>query len=918
MMLSVANGGDGSNSNKWDACSFSRHGGDKFISWWSQRRTSGLVQRSCLPTDISQNWNVVGYVRLDLVDTDKLKADYFCHLGGQLTCFCGVHGFPLVNARYKTERLCSCQVDCGRKSSLECPDRSCIVTVCRYHQQEFLDKKCGHGGEKINIFACDGAPFFVQRGQDKSQDIEDEVSLAYSDMSGDSYVSDGSAVDLIVDCPVDLRTGTDCDNDDSDSERSECELLPTTAAGDDIPDVGSDNVDIICGQVYMNGNAQLLKRQGKQLLGSRGSRSFLLSMASTDKSKSIQLLYGDAAVFTSVYWSMNSDGSIDGAMPVPVMNQRSWTRRYGFAGVVEQIQARSWNASLLCGTDPRQFFNAFDQLNNLYLRMNDSRVVMRRGFERITYGKTLGANFDNDELLVCGDVIDSRQTVQQLSLMLRQKKATYFLSFSCNQKETFGVSSIKQWVEDECETIMNDKDSHLNFEEREEIAHAFRVSSMVQMFRTWCLVVETVMDWIVNSDEHPCGVVEDYFWRHDNNEVNDNLTHVHCILFVRDAEKAEYFEEVMNRIRCSSTTLMTCVEVEEMARDGILDNRAQAFERWEASHYLLRHDCIKGGFLCRQRIGPDGVPVCCVPDFFELNPYPNRYMYVPVPIHHTDEALAVFQKCGLLKLDKNGDEIVCHPGLKGGRYVYPSKRGERFTPVHPKVYGLMGSQSNMQRCSDAMSSRYLAYYNAMNDESVRVSFDTNQSGSVSMHREYLGNMKIKQNKNRQEQSDMKHARKKNTSGEGDKPQGILLHETTEALFGLFNVKKVHMSARFVKVPTLPLEERPGHIVASRKRANSDFGGSEATDDSRGGAVDVVRVRNDCRFPRWRQFTDWQVTILLDRLSVASVSMDQLSIFSIRPPELLPLKDPGLYLSSMVRLLYAQPQKERNLNGTVIK
>eukprot|EP00978_Attheya_sp_CCMP212_P041815 scaffold244588_cov43-Attheya_sp.AAC.4 len=649
-------------------------------------------------------------------------------------------------------------------------------------------------------------------------------------------------------------------------------------------------------------------------MGSRGEKSFLQSIAATVDGT--PLLYPEGALQPGLYWLAEDDGSIVGALPVPFMNAKQFTKRYGIAGLVEHVRTRGMNFSLLSATDPKSVFLNCDILNNLYLRGCDSRIILNRGLEFLAYGTQNGANVSSeDETLVGCDVIDNRNTVQQLATMFRSKAAHFFFTFSCNMRKTFGVKEVYAWMEAKIESIRNSKT--MRHKEKEEMIWSVSVVSQIQMFRTWTMVTEVIMNWIINSDEKPLLGIERFFWRYDTNKEWDNLPHIHALFTVFDGDDPSQQDALNEKVRCSIKTFMTEEEEDIFIARGLLRDKRDARDMRDEAHTLEQHDCKGARDLCKTITDSNGNKQCRVPDHFEINPHPTQYCYADISSNYSEEAETILRKCGLIKKKKNGS-IELHPGLRGGKFCYPADRGEKFTPCNNEVFAVTRGQNNLQRVSDTFHSNYVASYAAMEDAKTRATFKADTVGRVKIETQNLGNQKIGSNRAHQTKEDNKKSKEQNKEGDGDIPSGIMFR-TTEALFSLFQIPRVHMSEHFVKYPNVPFEERPGFIVRKRKVETNVQNTCEGRppDDYGGGVLDSVAVRTKLDLPEWRQLTKYQKMTLNDRFGT-SISLDLITIFSVRPPELLAVMDPSLYVTSFVRSGYVSPRKVEGIDGVKSK
>jgi len=80
---------------------------------------------------------------------------------------------------------------------------------------------------------------------------------------------------------------------------------------------------------------------------------------------------------------MASSKSILGALPTYLWADDRFCHSVGCADLFDVMRSRITNFSLLCSSDPRYIFMAFDILMNLPLRGKDERVILRRGFEEL-------------------------------------------------------------------------------------------------------------------------------------------------------------------------------------------------------------------------------------------------------------------------------------------------------------------------------------------------------------------------------------------------------------------------------------------------------------------------------------------------------------------------------------------------------
>ena len=108
------------------------------------------------------------------------------------------------------------------------------------------------------------------------------------------------------------------DDDDIPSDEVFPEYFPTTYAGDRAYVVKEDvqHGQYVSGHVIMNQCGSLLNREHKGIIGSKYQKYYLQRIASTICGDSIPLLFPEAMIFPSIFWSMvDKNGSIFGAIP---------------------------------------------------------------------------------------------------------------------------------------------------------------------------------------------------------------------------------------------------------------------------------------------------------------------------------------------------------------------------------------------------------------------------------------------------------------------------------------------------------------------------------------------------------------------------------------------------------------------------
>ena len=194
----------------------------------------------------------------------------------------------------------------------------------------------------------------------------------------------------------------------------------------------------------MNQCGSPLNRNDKEIIGYRSQKYFLQRLASVIDKNTLPLIYPEAMLFPSIFWSMVDDnGSILGSIPSGLLVS---SNRHGFASMKDHTRCRFCLPGTATSTNPLYISFMYDILVNLTMNREDSRIILNRGLMESTGETGLKVRGRGDTLLT--DSVDSKQTVRNLCSSQRYHKMDYFLTFTCNQKEHFGMSKIKRWIDE--------------------------------------------------------------------------------------------------------------------------------------------------------------------------------------------------------------------------------------------------------------------------------------------------------------------------------------------------------------------------------------------------------------------------------------------------------------------------------------
>ena len=383
-------------------------------------------------------------------------------------------------------------------------------------------------------------------------------------------------------------------------------------------------------------------------------------------------------------------------------NDQKQNELLGFASLEQHLQTRLKDSSLLTSTDPRYVQYVFDTIFNLQLRVNDTRIVLNRGWsEAARQRKNVHAMREG---AIFFDQCDSRKNVNELGAALKERPATYFFTYTCGQSTHPGLRKIfsaldAKFPKDVC---------------KEEDRKSAIQSEMVTMLKAWERASRLVMKYIETSPERPLGKVDKIWYRYEFQDEASGFPHLHALIWT--AEDC-FSEAVRSRVCCSATTflgnLLTEVGLHNYSLDDFTELR-DLFNRYQS------HNCFKAKFRCQKKTDRMKEKTCRVPKY----PPCAGFTYKCIHKQLSEETIAVLKK---LKLAESSDfdcSVTIDQRLCGGKHHYPTEIKTHISPTNAKIFALVRSSTNLQICDIYMSSRYLSKYVEGVEERTEVSIST--------------------------------------------------------------------------------------------------------------------------------------------------------------------------------------------------
>ena len=663
------------------------------------------------------------------------------------------------------------------------------------------------------------------------------------------------------------------------------------------------------GCVILNNVGSLLVRKRSKGKPSLNYRHFMERIVATTPGKSVPLVFPEAMLFPSLFWKDDGgEGSLLGAFPCGALAHAETLRRFGIADLTTQIRSRITNPALATSTDPRYLCYAFDALVNLGCRHEDTRVVLNRGIMGTRDGIALQESGTSHFNV---DTVDSRPTVNRLAAAVAEKKVSYFFTHTPNASDHFGLAPIRDWICSD-EAIEANGGDPTNPGQYEEIRLALRQASGSIMLRNWMETARIYMDYITLSPERPLGKVEHIWWRFEFQDAVGNLPHIHALLWLEEGSETQEVTE--GRIRGSNVDLITADEVDQLIAEGLLSCRDEAIAVKELARRLLNHICSD---RCQRRIGvEDNELRCRVTDNAQESPNCARYCMKELFIQHGEAACEVLADLELFVEDPDASCFrPLEEVLKATKHYPPADPAEgKMSACNGRLFVLTRSNQNLKIMTGYLASRYLAKYLALVDENNRVYIGSmsKERNTLQAEKEILHNTKV---------TSSKHMEGKREEQRKDRahPKGRAISHM-EMLCVILGYEPVVTTQEFMHVPTVPLEERPAfEVVAPIDRLVKQgvvpltAPDQRAHDLDAGDLIPSYQLRNrlwNVELPLWRTWSDLESLSLRDQC-LCPLSLDAITIFGVRPPELRWVRQPRLYY----RWFYRETQTKQLRNQT---
>jgi hypothetical protein len=895
--------------------SFMRHGNhhnEMHGKWWHQIRGQIPIQLTSEGHRLELENNVsyfLCYVKVKAKDMKSLGTEMMTYLGGQSHYQCSSHNLPLIIATRRKQKCTN--VGCERKEHYCCPFAGCPVQVCKKCVED-SDLNIISFADDVEVTNSNNHTATTQNTMDESFDSLDRANTSAND--DDSEAVEEGDLDIeynrddLNDMEIDdfdeyvtanpgadINDGNDLSHDDMlelDPENAP-PVIPTTNAGEVPYDIqesdamtgrfGSFNIS---GHVLLNQCGTLLTRKRHQIKGSSKHHNMLQKICATNIGSCVPLLQPEAMLFPSIFYKMvPREGVILGALPSPFLSEM--LPKYGFQSLPAHVRSRLLSPSTTTSTAPGYIAFSYDMLSNLCATHLDIRVALNRGLTAAddTCGG-LGVRGGNDSsgggLL---GSIDSSQMVKNLCASEKYHPKDFFITITCNQLQHWGTKYLKQWIDgDEWSHNIPNYQS-MTEDEKKEIKIAVAQASSTLLLRNWQEVCKLFVDFLRYSPRSPFCRVGSIFSRNEYQKDKGNLSHIHLMLQVywillTASQKAF----VMDLVRADVFSIVRTQDIQEYINEGLFDSVEDTHEIYKNASSYLGHKCNE---RCQKMVAP-GVYKCRKDNYATMSPDTTSHVNLPLPCNVDTACLDRLKQIGLATQgDVNGCGYVppphyLHPLFNPCKHIPPinPEKDENISPVESRMFIMCRSMQNVQKITGTGGcNKYVCKYIAKIDEQnyVIVSVKDGANGKLTTNTKFLHNTKVAGTAINEEKV-------KNESRESSRPGGRVI-SLMEMVHVMLKYPEVLTDLNFVNIPTVPLEMR-ARIGINAQKIPSD---GEFTDPEIAETRKHIIIDQD-----YRQLTVTE-TLLLNDLRLSQYSVDRITQFSLRPPELRAvINKPGDY------------------------
>ena len=593
-------------------------------------------------------------------------------------------------------------------------------------------------------------------------------------------------------------------------------------------------------------------RRNDPIQATKSLKRFFQRFLCTHSSSSSSLVQLEALLFPSIFYYQLHDGSYPGAIPFFLYGNEKDCSEFGFDSLLLHFRTRINDPTLLTSSNAKYLQFAADTLLNLNLRGKHTKSYIQRGLQSIELDKNVGRSKSS-----CNQFSsDTEMRVDELGSAMRTNPLTLFVTLSCNQKSHPGVAPLKQAMD------FNFNDATL--EERKSAAQAY----MPLFVRNWARAVKYLIDLLIHSSEKVLGQILKLWGRAEFQTLDGNLQHYHFLIWLVEGMFGS-FEFVQC---CEKHILHSLLKVADSSLN-LIEDENHLYQLYDECVRFNTHNCEINGGRCMKRKDLEGNKICRSPPF----PPSHSHWIMPIETQYPNEALKVLEKLDLAERIP-GTKFGLRPKgqLKSDKVMYAATKGEHILPTSVPLFCITRSSTNVLITTQRFSCSYLSSYSTKTEEHADGRILPAQDGKTfSLRTEGIQNKFLASSKilNRLEKEKERKREKIDCR----------IVSLTESVFWTLGLPYVITTMDFIHVQNVPpelrnVQQRVG--MHHRSTTYSDF-----------------REKID-GLNNFHLLTNNQKIMAAD-LCNSGQTDDQMSSFSLRPPELLVVNKLELFCSWFV-------------------
>ena len=180
--------------------------------------------------------------------------------------------------------------------------------------------------------------------------------------------------------------------------------------------------------------------------------------------------------------------------------------------------------------------------------------------------------------------------VKNLCASQKYHKMDFFLTFTCNQSEHFGVKNVKNWIDGNLWKDYFPEFHYFSLDQQIEIIRGVEQSAAGILLRNWMEVRKLLINYLYDSPSSPYEPVEIIFSRDEYQGEVGNLSHIHMMISMNMDELNEHQQgKIDDLIRASIVDIVRVDEVSDLIDEGIFKSFHELEDLIERSEEILPH-----------------------------------------------------------------------------------------------------------------------------------------------------------------------------------------------------------------------------------------------------------------------------------------------------------------------------------------